>query len=214
MRVSQVTTARGTGFWGYGVYEIEASSRLTTYNDSTGQRERTVTRYELGFRRESHSDRRAFRSDSDREKFLNDNFARLDMREIPSSQQLPISPENPLEDIVGEYLSDVTFVMDYLQMNFCGSGFNFYIWPIVVLPVGKFEITQPGYRDALCGLIGNTVQHVDVYLDTGLTLTFKGGGIVTVSLRAPAESTLPEVATYSSRNQRGIIWSAGEEPFD
>lgn len=214
MRVTEVTTARGTGFWGYGVYEIEASSRLTTYTDSTGQSERTVTQYRLGFRRDSHSDRRAFRSERDREEFVSKNFSQLNIRDLPLSEQVVTSPENPLRDIVGEYLSDVTFVMDYLQMNFGGPSFNFYTWPVVLLAEGSFEITRPGYRDAICGLIGNTVQHVDVYLDTGLTLKFQGDKTITVSLRAPAGSAMPEIATYSTRDQRGIIWSPDEEPFE
>ena len=96
--------------------------------------------------------------------------------------------------MVGEYLSSVTFVMDYLQVDFCGSSFNFYNWPIIALIDRKLESGEPDYRNELCRLIGKTVKSIDVFLDTGLTFEFQGGEVMTVSLRAPAGSTLPEVS--------------------
>ena len=121
---------------------------------------------------------------------------------------------DPLAHVIGEYLSDVSFVMDYLQFPLCGPRFNFYNWPVVILAVQQLEMGQVGYRDALCALIGKTVQSLDVFLDSGLTFVFQGGEIMTVSLRAPVGSTLPEVAEYSSGKGSGITWSSGEEPFE
>jgi hypothetical protein len=189
-------------------------TRLTTYVDSAGGITRTVGGYHLRFHRDSHSDFRAFPSDQSRAEFINKNFTQLNMREIPLGERKSTSLPCPLEDVVGEYLSDVTFVMDYLQLRFCGAAFSFYNWPVVILANRRLEFGEPGYRDALCGLIAKAVQSIDVFLDTGLTFKFQGGETMTVSLRAPAGSNLPEVAEYSSGKKSGIIWTSGEEPFD
>lgn len=214
MQIAETTTAEGSGFWGYGVYEIELKTRFTTYTDSSGKNARTVRRYDLRFSRDSNSDLRAFDSDTKRAEFMKKNFTQLDMREIPEDEQVFTSLPDPLVHVVGEYLSDVAFVMDYVQMRFCGPSFNFYNWPVAVLADRTLEANDAGYRDALCALIGKTVQSIDIFLDTGLTFRFQSGETVTVSLRAPTESNLPEVAEYSSGKQSGIIWSSGEEPFD
>jgi hypothetical protein len=163
---------------------------------------------------DSHSDIRTFANDGQRSEFVNKNFTQLKMTEIPLDEQKAASLACPLADLIGEYLSDVTFVMDYLQLRFCGASFSFYNWPVVILPNRRVEIGEANYRNALCGLIGKTVQLVDVYLDTGLTVEFQGGERLTVSLRPPPGSMLPEIAEYSGRNKSGIIWTSGEEPFD
>jgi hypothetical protein len=213
MQITETKTAEGSGFWGYGVYEIELRTRSTTYTDSGRKNPRTVHRYDLRFHNGSQSDIRAFASQTKRAEFMDKSFTDLKVREIPRSDQESTPLSCPLADVVGEYLSDVTFVMDYLQMRFCGASFNFYNWPVVILPDRRFEVSEIGYRDALCGLIGKTVQSLDVFLDTGLTFKFEGSETVTVSLRAPAGSTLPEVAEYSSGNKSGIMWMSDEEPF-
>ena len=214
MQITEAKTAEGSGFWGYGIYEIELRTRSTTYTDSSGKTARIVHRYDLRFHSSSHSDMRAFASHTQRAEFINKSFTDLKVREIPLADQKSTPLPCPLADVVGEYLSDVTFVMDYLQMRFCGPSFSFYNWPVVILPARSFEVGEIGYRDALCGLIGKAVQSLEVFLDTGLTFKFEGGETVTVSLRAPAGSGLPEVAEYSNGSTSGIIWTSGEEPFD
>lgn len=214
MQSTETTTAEGSGFWGYGVYAVELKTRFTTYTDSSGKSARTIRRYDLTFSRDSNSDLRAFNSYTKRAEFIEKNFTQLEMREVPEDQQIPASLPDPLSHVVGEYLSDVTFVMDYLQMRFCGPSFNFYNWPALILADRKLEMGEAGYRDALCALISKTVQSIDVFIDTGLTFKFQTGETVTVSLRAPAESNLPEVAEYSSGKKSGIIWSSGQEPFE
>ena len=136
------------------------------------------------------------------------------MREIPIDEQASTPLPSPLTHVIGKYLSSVTFVMDYLQMGFCGPSFNFYNWPVLVVAERKLEPGETGYRDALCARIGKTIRSLDAFLDTGLTFVFQEGESMTVSLRAPAGSKLPELAEYSSGKKSGIIWSSGEELFD
>ncbi len=214
MKIAETTTAEGSGFWGYSVYEIELRTRFTTYADSAGKITRTVKAYHLRFNCSSNSDFRTFPSESSRAEFIEKNFTQLKMREIPLNEQQSNPLPSPLSDVAGEYLSDVTFVMDYLQVRFCGPSFTFYNWPEVGIDDRKVKFEDFGYRDVLCSLIGKTVRTVDVYLDTGLTFEFDRGEIMAVSLRVPAGSSLPEVAEYSSGNKSGVIWGAGEEPFE
>jgi hypothetical protein len=214
MRIIETRTAQGSGFWGYETYEIELKTRLTTYARSDGTNEKTISGYQLGFRGAAQSDLRSFASDQKRREFIAKHFTQLKLKEIPKAEQKSTSVACPLADIVGKYLSSVTFVMDYLQVDFCGSHFSFYNWPIVNLRDRKVEMGEPEYRNELCTLIGKTVKSVDVLLDSGLTFEFQSGEGMTVSLRAPAGSTLPEVAEYSRSQGSGIIWTSGEEPFD
>ena len=214
MQTAETITAEGTGFGGYETYAIELSTRLTTYTDAAGTNSRTVKRYDLKFDGKSHSDIRGFTSEAKRAAFIGENFTQLNLKSIPDSGQKSTLLTSPLAEVAGEYLSSVTFVMDYLQMDFCGQSFNFYNWPVLILEDRRLECQEPGYRDALCGLIGKTIQSVDEFLDTGLTFKFETGEITTVSLRAPAGSTIPEVAQYSCPKKSGVIWTSGEEPFD
>lgn len=213
MQITETTTARGSGFWGYDTYEIELKTRSTVYTDSAGASSRTVSVHLLGFRCSAHYDFRSFASDRERSEFINKNFTELKVREIPQTEQESTPLPCRFADVVGEYLSDVTFVMDYLQLRFCGPSFSFYNWPEVILANRKLATGEPGYRDALCSLIDKVVQSVDEYLDTGLTFTFETGETMMVSLRIPVGSSVPEVAEYSSGKNSGWIWS-GEQPFD
>jgi hypothetical protein len=191
MQIIETATAEGSGFWGYESYQIELGTRFTTYTDSAGANSKTVNRYCLSFRCSLHSDIRAFTSDRDRAEFINKNFTHLKMKAIPEAEQGSTSLACPLAEVVGEYLSSVTFVMDYLQMGFSGANFNFYNWPAVALADGTLGIGESGYRGALCGLIGKTVQSIDVFLDTGLMFKFQSGETMTVSLRAPTAPRCP-----------------------
>src|SRR5580693_3150036 len=134
MLITEVSTAHGSGFWGYGTYEIELRTRSTTYFNSALTNERVVSQYRLLFGRDSASDTRVFTSDQSRTDFLNEHFTELSLKEIPATEQISTPLKCPLAEVVGEYLSDVTFVMDHLQLRFCGPSFNLYTWPVVILP--------------------------------------------------------------------------------
>jgi hypothetical protein len=50
--------------------------------------------------------------------------------------------EQSLDILVGEKLSSVTFVLDYLQVDFDGNQFTFYIWPTVFVDGEKYEFGE------------------------------------------------------------------------
>jgi hypothetical protein len=100
-----------------------------------------------------------------------------------------------IDSLVGEELSAVSFVMDYVEFHFNGPVFRALTHP--VLSDRNLEIRFPslGSRDALCGLIGQTVSKVIVLKGEAITLQFERGA----SLRVPLDKASrmgPEAAHF------------------
>jgi hypothetical protein len=215
MNKSEVVTSEGRGVWGGTKYEVRLLTTSRTYSDSLHQATKSVIRFVFEFGPKTGSDRRTFNSEHARREFMKASFSDLDLADVPESKRESRRVDSPLRSIVGEYLSAVTFVMDYLQMDFSGNRFNMYCWPIVTICQKRLTHTEHGYKDAICSLIGETLTEVEEYFDTGLTLQFANGASVCLSLRADKHFPGPEVAEFSgTSNKSSIIWHAGEEPFD
>ena len=60
--------------------------------------------------------------------------------------------DSVLKRLVGEQLSAVTFVMDYLHLDFDGQNINLYVWPTIEIEgEARRSAGASGYRDAaLC----------------------------------------------------------------
>jgi hypothetical protein len=102
-----------------------------------------------------------------------------------------------VEDIIGEDLSAVTFVRDYLQLNFDGPVLTVLCPLVVHWPEGIASSEQPGFRDALCGVIGETVRSVEVGTDI-MVVTFDRH-----KLELPfGKSGWPEHLTFHDRDGR------------
>jgi hypothetical protein len=84
---------------------------------------------------------------------------------------------NTLQDLEGETLSDVTFVMDYLQLGFSGSKLTVYSRPIADTKDRTYRFPTVGSREALCSFIGHAVRGVSVAAGERIVLTFDGGRI-------------------------------------
>ena len=67
----------------------------------------------------------------------------------------PSFGEKALQEIVGEQLSAVTFVLDYVQLAFggCPPMINAYTWPTIEVGDRAFRRGEPSYRDELCARI-------------------------------------------------------------
>lgn len=90
-----------------------------------------------------------------------------------------------LETLIGEPLSAVTFVMDYVQLQFSSSRIiNAVTLPVVHAGNRTFSSEQPGYRDALCERIGRTVKEAYAKADERLQIDFDDGSSVRISLKA------------------------------
>jgi hypothetical protein len=82
-----------------------------------------------------------------------------------------------LHDLQGEDLSDVTFVMDYLQLGFSGSTITIYSRPIAELLGSRCRFPASGSRDALCSFIGHTVRRIVIDGGERIVLEFDNGTI-------------------------------------
>ncbi len=98
--------------------------------------------------------------------------------------------------------------MDYLQLQFQRGVSNFYAWPQVRIGDSRLDFGDPGYRDALCGFITQTVTFADIFLDDGFVIGFDAGELV-VSPEQVRSAPQPEVVEGNG----GGLWAA-EVPFD
>lgn len=98
--------------------------------------------------------------------------------------------------IEGEELEAVEFVQDYLQLRFEGPLLTFYEWPSVLLEEFSLSFGEPGYRDALCALIGEEVEQALLEEGSSITLKLASGAVVALSLREEDMSG-PDAGAYS-----------------
>jgi len=99
--------------------------------------------------------------------------------------------------IEGEELKAVEFVEDYLQLRFGESLLRLYDWPHVLLTDFSVAFGEPEYRNALCSLIGETVEKAMLEEDDALTIEFANGIVFGLSLREE-DVDGPESGSYSA----------------
>ncbi len=87
-----------------------------------------------------------------------------------------------LLQLVGEELSSVTFVQDYLQLDFNGPLLTLFVWPEVFREEGSYAFGEPGYRDMLCGEIAQNVSEATLEAEA-IEVQFEDGVIFRASLR-------------------------------
>jgi hypothetical protein len=116
---------------------------------------------------------------------------------------------SPLESLVGEQLSAVVFVQDYLQLQFDGSVLSLYIWPSVKLAEIDVIFGQTGYRDLLCHQIGKIISSVR---DDGeeLTVNFMDGSFIRVRFEE-ADDKMQEIAMFQHlASGKWTVWRPGD----
>jgi hypothetical protein len=106
-----------------------------------------------------------------------------------------VSTRRKIQSLVGEELSAVSFVRDYVEFHFDGPVFRAMVGPIVTQGYISIAFPEPGSRDALCELIGLAVREVVVQKDIAIELRFAGGQVVRVPLDE-ASRTGPEAAHF------------------
>ncbi|MEV6860639.1 hypothetical protein AB0M44_06515 [Streptosporangium subroseum] len=116
--------------------------------------------------------------------------------------------------LVGEEMSSVIFVRDYVQLDFNGPRLSLFSWPQIAVDSEVRLMGDPGYRDALCSLIGHTVLTVTEGADTGLVIGFGPGSVVINP--EPSQLEGPEIALLDGFIDRAdwMAWRPGEYPFD
>jgi hypothetical protein len=106
--------------------------------------------------------------------------------------------------LIGEQLSSITFVHDYLQVSFDGRVLTAYVFPEVIFNNVHFSYKKGGYRDALCSLIAEIVSDILLVEDASLTIVFSSGNKL-VFIIAP-NSIQYEKLILTKENEIDYIW--------
>ncbi len=114
--------------------------------------------------------------------------------------------ESAIEEIVGESVSGVAFVHDYFELHFDGKIVRALTMPTVTLDNVRHTFPEPGSRDALCSLIGKTVEKIAVRDKESINIVFAGGGSIRIPLTIEGRIG-PEAAHYVPGSDRPIsVW--------
>ena len=114
--------------------------------------------------------------------------------------------DNFLNILVGEKLSSVTFVMDYVQLDFDGNGFTFYIWPRVTNEITEYRFGDQFYRDKLCSLITKIVTSVSAVENQEMTIFFDNGNKLSLSLDSTNPDIIAEIAVFTDTNKKSYVF--------
>lgn len=106
--------------------------------------------------------------------------------------------------IVGEQLSAVIFVQDYLQLDFDGNKFTLNVWPEVNINGRISNYNQAAYRNELCSLLTNIVKQIEIIEQESFSITFKDGSFIKLSLNYDAVDVVGEIVVFEDNEEN---WS-------
>ena len=110
-----------------------------------------------------------------------------------------------LEQLLTEDLSGVTFVRDYLQLQFNPPPhINVYSRCAVHIDGRSFTFGEEPFANALLSLIGKKVTAVS-QADEVFTITFEGNASITISF-ADGSFPGPEAFDFWGREKRWGVW--------
>jgi hypothetical protein len=111
---------------------------------------------------------------------------------------------NFYDDIVGEKLSAIVFVMDYWQFQFDGPTIN-ALTRVQVSASGKvLRDRDDQFRNLICDQIGKIVAEVTVAKSKVFTITFKDCSSIAISLKME-DYAGPEAIVFYGSNQTVVI---------
>ena len=101
--------------------------------------------------------------------------------------------------LISKQLTNVTFVMDYLQLFFEGNVFNIYVFPEILVNKIKYNINDKGYRDAICELISQNVSIIEWIEDLSIKIILQNENTITFNL-APHSTPYEKLMFVTSEN--------------
>jgi hypothetical protein len=114
----------------------------------------------------------------------------------------PSEPNGPLTLIVGRELSEVCFVLDYIQFGFDGPRLTAITDPVIGLDA---VLSRPGaldYHGKLVGSIGKAVTEATVIRNEAVHIQFLDGWVLEISLK-PEDYSGPEAVIFDTGTE---IW--------
>jgi len=107
--------------------------------------------------------------------------------------------------IVGQQLSGVTFVMDYLQLQFNPPPIINAYTPVTVISGGLISVSgEDQFRNRLCDQITRIVKSVALKEEEALVITFEDASVISISLK-PSDYVGPEALSLMGRDD---LWLA------
>ena len=101
--------------------------------------------------------------------------------------------------VIGEKLSAVVFVLDYHQLQFDGSGFTILNPITVTSGVSSVVIGEDQFRNRLCEQIAKIVSRVECEEGDALIIEFEDGSTISVSLK-DKDYRGPEAVIFHGRD--------------
>jgi hypothetical protein len=118
---------------------------------------------------------------------------------------MPEKDKQPLQSIIGKQLTAVTFVMDYIKLQFEHPVLTTITLPSLCVQGAKFTPETLGYRDALCERITEVVCGVSVVEGQEIRLEFTQGAVISISLKSE-DAQGPEFAMFEVPPQELWVW--------
>lgn len=110
-----------------------------------------------------------------------------------------------MDKIVGEQLSSVEFVQDYVQLHFDGPTLTLFVWPTVLSGDCHVHFGEPGYRDTLCDRIAHKVAKVAFVEDEYIRIDFDDRWSIVASLK-PEDRVVPEAGYFTASRDPTEPW--------
>ena len=111
------------------------------------------------------------------------------------------------ESLVGEEISAVAFVRDYVEFHFDGPVLRAFAPPEISLGNGqRLSSSSPGWRDGLCSLIGREVVAFDATASDNLLLSTVGGITVVIPLKSGDQDGPESANLFDSDRSRIWVW--------
>lgn len=95
-----------------------------------------------------------------------------------------ISEEKLLQLIIGEQLSSVEFVQNYIQLRFDGPVLTVISYPVVKASGKAFLWGEPGFRDEICKRISIKVVRASITPKQSVEIGFEDGSTIEISTRS------------------------------
>jgi hypothetical protein len=111
-----------------------------------------------------------------------------------------------LRRLVGEELSAICFVMDYVEFHFNGPVLRAIANPVVIGPTRQWVFPQSGSRDALCSLIGTCLEDLVVEEDVHMSLRFDTGAAIRIPLDQDNRHLGEAVHLMPGNGQTVLVW--------
>lgn len=114
--------------------------------------------------------------------------------------------DTKLREIIGQPMSAVSFVHDYVEFHFDGRILRALSPPSLHAQGHVTTFPESGSRDAFCSLIGKSVVNVVVRERDSIEVRFDGSRTIKVPLSIPSR-TGPEAAHFVSGDNQPIeVW--------